>query len=313
MRSPIDDRPRQLGLLEVAPDPSAPRNERLGWVEDHHFARPWRPSPPETPGESGRDRVLVGIDEAGRGPLAGPVSVAAVCLSPASCAEAFGGRLEGLDDSKRMSATRRQALFSEILALADRWAIVHVQPGQIDVVNILGATHQGMALAVEAALAINVSPDGPQPAWSGMPALRRVEGGATSAADWYPGATPVTGADVLARGGRFEAGTIRLLVDGHRPFQVRGSRASDLVQIPVVKGDGLSVHIAAASVLAKVSRDAVMTRYHQRWPRYGFDRHKGYPTRVHLDALKAVGPCTVHRRSFRPVLDVLAAECYTKV
>lgn len=182
-------------------------------------------------------RVVAGIDEAGRGPLAGPVSVAAVVLP-----EDYSHPL--LNDSKQLSEARREALYEELTA-DDRvvWHCVLVSAQEIDRLNILRATHEGM---------------------------RRAVLGLTVAAD-------------------------AALIDG-RPV-----RDFPLRQVALVKGDSLSWSIAAASVIAKVTRDRLMIRLAAEHPGYGFEAHKGYGTAAHLAALRRLGPCPEHRRSFAPV------------
>ena len=177
-----------------------------------------------------------GVDEAGRGPLAGPVVVAAVILP-----EIYD--LDSLDDSKRMSALKRQRLAPEIEAQAISFNVQVVDAAEIDRVNILQATLNGMKRSVE----------------SLDPAPRRV------------------------------------LIDGNR-----APRLSCEVET-VIGGDRLVACISAASVLAKVHRDRLMLGMHELYPGYGFDRHKGYPTALHLDRLKTLGPCPIHRQSFAPV------------
>ena len=185
--------------------------------------------------------LLVGLDEAGRGPLAGPVVAAAVSLP-------VGHELEGLDDSKKLSSAARDRLFLPIQETATAWAIAVVEAEEIDRLNILQASLVAMGRAWEDAT-------------SARPELR---GG-------------------LA------------LVDGN----MRAHLPPDVRQRPVIKGDARSTHIAAASILAKVTRDRLMADHHERWPMYGFDRHKGYPTAAHAAALREHGPCPIHRRSFR--------------
>ncbi len=185
---------------------------------------------------------LAGVDEAGRGPLAGPVVTAAVILDPKQ-------PILGLDDSKKLSAKKREMLFSEIQAKALAFSIVEVSADEIDRLNILQATLQGMATAVHQ---LNI-----------QPSLVRVDG-------------------------------------NQRP-------PLDLQVETLVGGDALEPAISAASILAKVHRDRWMMDLHQRFPDYGFDRHKGYPTQDHLEALVRLGPCPAHRLSFRPVRQVLEA------
>ena len=169
--------------------------------------------------------------------------VAAVILDP-------DRPLEGLGDSKKLSAARREKLAPLIRERALAWAVVEVPPADIDRINILQATLMGMRQAVER-LAV-------------PPALA--------------------------------------LVDGNRvPDLPCRARA-------IVGGDGLEPAISAASILAKVSRDDIMQALHRCYPRYGFDRHKGYPTAEHLERLARHGPCPVHRRSFAPVRRAAQAD-----
>ena len=177
-----------------------------------------------------------GVDEAGRGPLAGPVVVAAVVLDPAA-------PIAGLDDSKNLTPEQRERLAPLIRARARQTSVVMVSAAEIDQLNILGATLAGMARAVAAL--------------GGVPTLA--------------------------------------FIDGDRPPRLA---------IPlrtVVRGDAKVPAIAAASILAKVARDALMVALDAEHPGYGFARHKGYPTPDHLAALRRLGPCAEHRRSFAPV------------
>jgi ribonuclease HII len=182
-------------------------------------------------------RVVAGIDEAGRGPLAGPVCVAAVILP-----DDFTHPV--LNDSKQLSETKRERLYEEITG-DERicWHCVSVEPDEIDRINILQATWEGMR---RAALALNPPPDA-------------------------------------------------ALIDG-RPV-----KHFPMHQLALVKGDSLSYSIAAASIIAKVTRDRLMVAMARQHPEYGFEIHKGYPTPAHLAALKQHGPCPHHRRSFGPV------------
>ena len=185
------------------------------------------------------DLRVAGVDEAGRGPLAGPVAVAAVILDPAR-------PIDGLNDSKKLTEKRREALYPLILERALAWHVELVPPEEIDRDNILQATLSGMRRAL---LAL-------QPA----PTLARIDG------NRLPLGLPCSG----------EA---------------------------VVGGDGIDAAIMAASILAKVSRDRLMLALHEDFPQYGFDRHKGYPSPMHIAALREHGPCSQHRRSFGPVRD----------
>lgn len=180
--------------------------------------------------------LVAGVDEAGRGPLAGPVVVSAVILDPKK-------PVAGLADSKKLSEKQRDRLFPLIMERALAWSVVDVSVAEIDTLNILAATLLGMERAVRAL----------QPA------------------------------PVLA------------LVDGNRPPRL------DCEVRTIVQGDRLEPSISAASILAKVSRDRLMMEYHRRFPSYGFDRHKGYPTAEHLRLLEEIGPCAIHRKSFAPV------------
>ena len=182
---------------------------------------------------------LAGVDEAGRGPLAGPVVAAAVVLDPAR-------EIPGLDDSKRLSAARRVKLATQIRMHAAAWCVVGVPPAEIDRLNILQATMLAMTRAI---LGLGFLP-------------------------------------------------ARVLIDGNRCPQAEGL---DCELIAVVGGDALEPVISAASILAKVHRDALMIDLDARYPGYGFAIHKGYPTVAHREALMSLGPCAEHRRSFAPV------------
>lgn len=192
------------------------------------------------------EAVLCGVDEAGRGPLAGPVVAAAVILNPAY-------PVTGIADSKQLSARRREELAAAIRSRARAWAVASASVDEIDTLNILGATLLAMQRAV-AGLAVS-------------PQLILVDGLHC----------PVL--DVPARG--------------------------------VVRGDTTVAEISAASILAKVTRDAEMLLLHDLLPQYGFDRHKGYPTAAHLAALQAHGVSVAHRRSFGPVRTVIEGRTQT--
>ena len=181
-------------------------------------------------------RVIAGIDEAGRGPLAGPVVAAAVIL-PFEC------EAGDIYDSKQLTPDKREAAFHRILHTALDIGVGLVEESDIDRINILQATYRAMRAAV-----------------CGLSTRPHV-----------------------------------CLVDGH-PI-----RDFDLPQEGIVDGDCKSVSIAAASIIAKVTRDRIMRLYDMMFPRYGFARHKGYPTEEHLEMLAAHGACEIHRRSFGPV------------
>jgi ribonuclease HII len=191
-------------------------------------------------------RLTAGVDEAGRGPLAGPVVVAAVILKPRH-------GLRGLDDSKALCEDEREYLFPRIQRAALCWHVVFIERDEIDRLNILWATMEGMRRAVCA---------------------------------MAPAAT-------------------RALVDGDRvpPGLPCPARA-------IVGGDGREPAIMAASILAKVSRDRHMRSLCERYPGYGFSRHKGYSTPEHLEALARLGPCDEHRRSFAPVRERLQISLF---
>lgn len=182
-------------------------------------------------------RWIAGIDEAGRGPLAGPVSAAAVILPHDFCHEL-------LDDSKKLSHKRREIIYDEITNRDDIvWAMSLGNVNEIDEINILKSTHAAMA---RAAKKLKQAPD-----------YCLIDG------------LPVSGFPIPSEG--------------------------------IVKGDGKSLSIAAASIIAKVRRDRIMIQYAEEYPEYGFDRHKGYGTKLHMDALRKHGPCAIHRKSFAPV------------
>lgn len=183
------------------------------------------------------ERLVAGVDEAGRGPLAGPVVVAAVIIDRAQ-------PIAGLADSKILSATRREALDAQIRAHALAFSVVVVEAAEIDRINILQATLLGMSRALA-----QLSP---------APALA--------------------------------------LIDGNRLPKTLCCAAR-----AIVAGDATEPAISAASILAKVARDRILCALDARHPGYGFAQHKGYPTAEHLAALRRLGPCSEHRRSFAPV------------
>lgn len=185
-------------------------------------------------------RIVCGVDEAGRGPLAGPVFAAAVILDDPS-------PVTGLADSKKLTAKRRDVLAVEIKARAIGWAVASATVAEIDTLNILQASLLAMRRAVMALT--------PQP--------------------------------------------LEILVDGiHVPKVGMAARA-------IVQGDASVPAISAASILAKVARDALMLDLHAAYPDFGFDQHKGYGTVLHMAALRRLGPTPEHRRSFAPVRELL--------
>jgi ribonuclease HII len=184
-------------------------------------------------------QFVAGLDEAGRGPLAGPV-VAAVVILPRRC------MLRGLNDSKQVAEAERERLYIEISKRALGIGIAYATEREIDTLNIVQATRLAMSRAIQA-----------------LPRLPDI-----------------------------------LLIDALTLPSVR------LPQRPIIKGDGFSVSIAAASILAKVSRDRLMCEYHRIYPHYNFPSHKGYATPEHLRLLARYGPSDIHRQTFRPVFDV---------
>lgn len=202
--------------------------------------------------------ILVGVDEAGRGPLAGPVVAAAVVLeSPDS--------ILGLQDSKKLSEHRREELFPLILSQAKAWAIAESSALEIDKVNILQADFWAMRRSLSAL------------GWQGLPDSQ--------------GGVVLCGGDLTLLRGK-----VICAVDGNLPIA-----GVDLaLQLPVIKGDGHVASIAAASILAKVHRDRVMVELDQKYPQYGFAKHKGYPSPDHIEAIRKYGMCEAHRRSFKP-------------
>lgn len=192
------------------------------------------------------ERLLIcGVDEAGRGPLAGPVSAAAVILDDARS-------IDGLADSKKLSEKQRDQLAPVIRERALAWAVAYAEVEEIDRLNILQATLLAMRRAV---LALDIRPQ-------------------------------------------------QVLVDGlYCPQTGIPSQA-------IVKGDSKVAAISAASILAKTARDEIMLQLHQQYPHYGFAGHKGYPTAAHLAALREQGVSPVHRKSFRPVRELLLVSSH---
>jgi len=178
-------------------------------------------------------KLIAGVDEAGRGPLAGPVVAAAVIFPQYY-------NLKGVNDSKLLSAMQRELLFDKITAGALSYSVASVDESLIDEMNILNASLLAMKNAVDS---LNLKPD-------------------------------------------------LILVDGNRKFQ------SDIPLIPIVKGDAKSFSIAAASILAKVTRDRLMRNLSFRYPRYFWEQNKGYPTKQHREIIRQIGPCPVHRKTF---------------
>ncbi|MBE6884908.1 MAG: ribonuclease HII [Ruminococcaceae bacterium] len=183
-------------------------------------------------------KYLCGADEAGRGPLAGPVFAAAVILDPQN-------PIPGINDSKKLTEKKRELLFDEIIEKALAYSIQMISPQEIDEINILAASMKAMKLSVEA---LQITPD-------------------------------------------------MVIVDGNKTPDL------SLPVKAIVKGDAQSACIAAASVLAKVSRDRYMLELHQKYPQYCFDKHKGYPTKLHYQMIAEHGISDIHRKTFLKTLD----------
>ncbi len=177
---------------------------------------------------------IAGIDEAGRGPLAGPVVCACVIMPLQS-----DKIIDGINDSKKLTEKKREALYEQIIKTAVSYSIVAIDKDTIDDINILNATKLGMKMAVKN---LNIVPD-------------------------------------------------VVLIDAVK-------LDIDVMQESIIKGDAKSYNIAAASILAKVYRDRLMLEYAKTYPQYGFEKHKGYGTKAHIDALKQYGKCDIHRDSF---------------
>ena len=185
--------------------------------------------------------IIAGVDEAGRGPLAGPVVSAAVILDP-------NYKLVGLNDSKKLSVIKRKALSDEIKTHSKAWSIGIATVEEIDDLNILGATLLSMKRAIKDL--------------SGVPE--------------------------------------KVIVDGQFTPEI------DVPCEAIIQGDATEESIMAASIVAKVERDMIMVELDKKYPHYGFSKHKGYPTKLHLQILKKFGPCNDHRQTFKPVKTYLA-------
>jgi ribonuclease HII len=179
-------------------------------------------------------KYIAGIDEAGRGPLAGPVVAAAVIL-PKDCL------IEGVNDSKKVSEKKREKLYDVIIQNAVAWGVGIMDNNVIDEINILNATRKAMHTAIEE---LQVKPD-------------------------------------------------YILIDAEKKVDTNG-----IPYLPIIKGDALSISIAAASIIAKVTRDRMMREYDKIFPMYGFEKHKGYGTKAHVEAIRENGLCMIHRKSF---------------
>ena len=193
--------------------------------------------------------IIAGVDEAGRGPLAGPVTAACVCFPN-------GYENDRITDSKKLSHKTREILFEEIISAALAYSIVSVGPKRIDSLNILQATKLAM-----------------------LHAVNRVH------------------QKLISRYGNEV--DFRIQIDGNQPI------ATKLPQQTIVKGDATVMVIGAASILAKVTRDRLMEKLHERYPNYDFNVHKGYPTKNHLEKIIKHGPCGIHRCTFRGVREYI--------
>ena len=179
-------------------------------------------------------KYICGIDEAGRGPLAGPVVIAAVIMPRNSM-------IEGVNDSKKVSEKKREKLYEEITSSSIAWAVGIIDQNEIDDINILNATKKGLTQALTE---LEQRPD-------------------------------------------------IILVDALTKIDTLG-----IPYESIIKGDAKSYSIAAASIVAKVTRDRIMRQWDEIYPQYGFEKHKGYGTALHINAIKEYGPCPLHRRSF---------------
>lgn len=184
--------------------------------------------------DKSHNKIVAGIDEAGRGPLAGPV-VCACCIMPLDDDK----MIDGINDSKKISEKKREQLFNKIKETALAYCVAVIDEKVIDEVNILNATKMGM---IQSLNGLSLKPD-----------LVLID-------------------------------AVKLDCD----YEIK----------PIIKGDATSYNIASASILAKVTRDKIMEKYDEEYPQYGFAKHKGYGTKVHVDAIKTVGPCPIHRRTF---------------
>jgi ribonuclease HII len=186
-------------------------------------------------------KLIAGIDEAGRGPLAGPVVAASVIFDP----DVF---IEGVDDSKKLSSSKREELFDVIKEKALAYSTFVIDHEEIDTINILQATLKAMKKSVEQ---LNIKPD-------------------------------------------------LILIDGNKSFY------SKTPAITIIDGDAKSFCVAAASILAKVTRDRMMKKLSTKYPLYGWDKNKGYGTKAHIEALRTFGPCAYHRKTF--IKNILSFE-----
>jgi ribonuclease HII len=194
-------------------------------------------------------KLVAGVDEVGRGPLAGPV-VAACVIFPEHI------DIPGIDDSKKLTPKKREELYKKIKESALDFGVGIVKEKEIDKLNILRASLKAMHKAISC----------------------------------------------LKNTPHF------ILIDGNQKIP-----DLKLPQLPVVKGDSLSLSCAAASIIAKVERDRMMRKFHRKYPQFSFDQNKGYSSKVHLEALQKFGPCKIHRRSFKRVMECLVKQEFLKI
>ena len=185
-------------------------------------------------------KYIAGCDEVGRGPLAGPVVAAAVILDPFN-------KIEGLNDSKKLSEKKRLVLSKEIMEKAIAYKITYIYPKEIDQINIYQASKKAM---IESILALEITPT--------------------------------------------------FVLSDAMPLN-----EIDIPHLSIIKGDAKSATIAAASIIAKVERDNYMIKLSKKYPEYGFEKHKGYPTKMHLEALRKYGVLEIYRKTYKPVYDLI--------
>ena len=184
------------------------------------------------------NKLIIGIDEAGRGPLAGPVAVGAVIMKPDSM-------LEWVNDSKKVTAKRREILYDKIIEDSIAWSVQLVSEKEIDEKNILQATKEGLTLAIQ---------------------------------------------DILSQ---VDEKPSLVIVDALREINTMG-----IPYESIIKGDATCYSISCASILAKVTRDRIMDEWDKVYPEYGFAKHKGYGTKMHIEAIQKYGSCPIHRKTF---------------
>ncbi len=216
--------------------------------------------------DAGKNVIVVGIDEVGRGPLAGPVvACAAVLKAPDIMPE--------LNDSKKLTRPKREAMFEAVKEACACYAIASASVAEIDEMNILEADFLAMRRALQAL---------------GLPGLQET-------APEIPVEVKGSFAEILGSP-LIAYSSLLIAVDGN--LKIHGIPAE--IQMPIVKGDGRIASISAASILAKVFRDRYMDKLEEKYPGYGFDKHAGYGTKAHLDAIRRLGQTPEHRKSFHP-------------